>query len=46
MQKRGECNMNLKKVIATFAVASMLVGCGGSGSSSDELKEGDTIKIG
>ena len=38
--------MNLKKIVATFAVASMLVGCGGSGSGSSDLKEGDTIKIG
>ena len=40
--------MNLKKVMSTLAVASMLVACSGTngGSAGNELKEGDTIKIG
>ncbi|MCI9050019.1 MAG: ABC transporter substrate-binding protein [Coprobacillus sp.] len=41
--------MNFKKVLSTVAVASMLVACGGGtdgGSAGNDLKEGDTIKIG
>lgn len=39
--------MNMKKVLTTVAVASMLVGCGGGGeNTAATLKEGDTVKIG
>lgn len=39
--------MNFKKVLSCVAVASMLVACGGNdASTSTELKEGDTVKIG
>lgn len=40
--------MNVKKLFATIAAASLLVGCGNGGgaTSGTELKDGDTIKIG
>ncbi|WP_249028869.1 ABC transporter substrate-binding protein [Tannockella kyphosi] len=39
--------MNIKKIISTVAVASMLVGCSTStDSGSTELSEGDTVYIG
>ena len=41
--------MNIKKLLATVAAASMLVACGGGdkpNSTGSELKEGDTVKIG
>lgn len=40
--------MNVKKLFATVAAASLLVGCGNGGAATGgtELKDGDTIKIG
>ena len=41
--------MKFKKLLATVAAASMLVACGGGGSGTstkNELKDGDTVKLG